>query len=104
MAVKLFTVFIMCVFLHIVFSFPIEDEIKSHVSVDGNSVLGQSVSAPSDNDNVELSVVDNSQSSVVQRTRRNVIGDDKCPSGQRWFLNECITEEKYQEMMGEDKR
>uniref|UniRef100_A0A2H1VZW3 SFRICE_029037 n=1 Tax=Spodoptera frugiperda TaxID=7108 RepID=A0A2H1VZW3_SPOFR len=102
MAFQLFTLFTLCVFLNIVFSYPTRNEIKS-LSTD-DSVISPSISVPSENSIVKLYVVDESQMSVVKRTKRNVIGNDNCPQGLRWFLNECITEEKYQVMMGEDKR
>lgn len=92
MAFKLFTLFTLCVFLNIVFSYPTRNEIKS-LSTD-DSVISPSVSVPSENSIVKLYVVDESKLSVVKRTKRNVIGNDKvCPEGQRWFLDACITEE-----------
>ncbi|KAH9632936.1 hypothetical protein HF086_002758 [Spodoptera exigua] len=87
-----------------VFSLPIGDEIKSPVSAQDEALpLSKSV-APSEHLYVKLSVVDHSKLDVQKRTKRNVIGDEKCPEGQRLFMNECVTQEKYDEMMGEDKR
>ncbi|KAH9637961.1 hypothetical protein HF086_010129 [Spodoptera exigua] len=100
MAFKLFTLFTLCVFLHMVFSLPIGDEIKSPVSAEDETLI------PSQLDPYENSVVDNSYSplNVLKRVKRSFIGGDNCSEGMRWFINDCITEEKYDEIMGEKKR
>ncbi|XP_022814252.1 uncharacterized protein LOC111348033 [Spodoptera litura] len=104
MAVKLFTLFSLCVFLHIVFSFPIGDEAKSLVGADETSVLSQSVSTPSENGHVKLNVGDGSTLVVVKRMKRDIMNNGECSAGQRWLMNQCVSEEEYLEMMGEDKR
>uniref|UniRef100_A0A2H1WHN5 SFRICE_024653 n=1 Tax=Spodoptera frugiperda TaxID=7108 RepID=A0A2H1WHN5_SPOFR len=97
MAIKLFTLFTLCVFLNIVFSYPTGNEIKTHVSAEDKK--------PSEYYNVKFDVPDETKFGVVKRTKRNVIHDGhQCSEGEIWFMNQCMSQETYEEMMGEDKR